>query len=94
MATLIWSTPAQIDLIDIDDFYRLEHAEVADRFGNVMIAAAEFISEHPKIGTIIDNTDFRKWTVRKTPYVLLYRPIAGGVEILRIRHMHEDWKPR
>ncbi len=93
MGKLVWSIPAQIDLISIDDFYRLEDTDVADRFGNVMIAAAEFLAEHPRIGTVVEDTRSRKWTVRKTPYILLYRPVTGGIEILRVRHSHEDWKP-
>ena len=35
----------------------------------------------------------RKFAVRGTPYILVYRIVSGAIEILRVRHNREDWRP-
>ena len=93
MAKIKWSVPAEIDVITIDDFYRGDNPDIADRTSTDIVSSARFLAQHPRIGATVEGTSYRKWRVSKSPYILLYRPILNGVEILRIRHMREDWKP-
>ncbi|MHA4875022.1 type II toxin-antitoxin system RelE/ParE family toxin, partial [Enterococcus faecium] len=33
-----------------------------------------------------------RWHVRRTPYLLIYEPVAAGLRIVRVRHQREDWQ--
>ncbi|MFX6006782.1 type II toxin-antitoxin system RelE/ParE family toxin, partial [Acinetobacter baumannii] len=47
--------------------------------------------DHPAAGAAIGYKRWRRWRVRRTPYLLIYEPVAGGLRIVRIRHEREDW---
>ena len=87
-----WTADAQADLAKIDDFYAETAPDYADRVGDAALAAARFLTEFPHAGASIDIDDIRKCLVRATPYVLIYRPMRDTVQILRVRHMSEDWQ--
>ena len=56
----------------------------------------QVIAEHPRIGAMceIDEDrfrDYRFWPIRKyTDYLVIYRPIPDGVEIVRVIHGARD----
>jgi toxin ParE1/3/4 len=87
-----WTFDAQVDLAHIDDFYAEIAPEYADRIGDAAVLAANFLAERPYAGPPIGEGHERKWTIRATPYVLIYRVTDDGVEILRVRHGHENWQ--
>jgi plasmid stabilization system protein ParE len=87
-----WTPDAKADLAKIDDFYTEIALDYADKVGDAAIAAAQFLLQFPYAGTSIDIDDVRKWRVRATPYILIYRTQRDAVQILRIRHMAEDWQ--
>ncbi|MGQ7322992.1 type II toxin-antitoxin system RelE/ParE family toxin, partial [Streptococcus suis] len=62
-----------------------------DRVGRAAIAAGRFLAEHPAAGPALADGQ-RKWCVPGTDYVLVYRVVAGDVEILRVYHGREDWR--
>jgi toxin ParE1/3/4 len=88
-----WTPEAQADLAKIDDFYAEIAPDYADRVGDAALAAARFLAQFPYARTSIDIDNARKWIVRATPFILIYRPLRDTVEILRVRHMAKDWKP-
>ena len=55
-------------------------------------AAAEFLRGMPHAGQRIEDAAARKWTVRGTNYILLYRASADRLNILRVHHSAEDWR--
>jgi toxin ParE1/3/4 len=85
-----WTRRAQADLIRIDDFNTRNDPDFADAIGRAAIAAGDFLSDHPHVGPVLRGGE-RKWSVKHTDYVLVYRLIDGGVEILRVHHGREDW---
>ena len=91
MNQAIWSAPARADLADIDDYYHDLAPDYARRVGRIALAAAQFLAEHPKAGPSLADGR-RKWRVAQTPYVLIYRPVPGGVRILRVQHGSSDWR--
>lgn len=93
MKRAFWTPDAKRDLSRIDDYFAESDHEFADRVGRLAIDTARFLAENQYVGPVIEPGSSRKWPVRKTPYLLIYRPVRGGVEILRVRHAHEDWKP-
>jgi plasmid stabilization system protein ParE len=86
-----WTEPAQADFARIDDFYQPLAPAFADRLGDAALRTARFLAENPRAGTIIEG-ELRKWRITSFDYVLLYRVVADGVEILRMHHARENWR--
>jgi toxin ParE1/3/4 len=93
MKEVIWSPEAQADLAVIDEFYSDIDPDYADRVGWTAIQTARYLSENPYLGPSIEQGDIRKWRIPKSPYLLLYSPTPSGINVVRVRHGHEDWKP-
>ncbi len=86
-----WTLPAQADLARIDDFYLELSPDFADRLGREAFLASRFLAENPRAGSPVDGA-VRKWRIKSFDYVLVYRPTATGVEILRMHHGRENWR--
>ena len=91
MSRVIWSGEALGDLARIDDFYASIDPDYADRVGRHAVRAARFLADHSHAGPIVKTT-LRKWRVPGTPFVLIYRVAAEGVEIIRVHHGRENWR--
>jgi len=50
--------------------------------------------DHPRLGEETRRRGVRKWSVRNTPFILLYVDRPERVEIRRVVHAASDWKPR
>ncbi len=88
-----WTRPAQDDLDALDDEFSQLSPDYAYRVGSAALAAGRFLANHPGAGPVLDGA-VRKWLVRKTDYVILYRETKSGVEILRLHHAKRDWRPQ
>lgn len=94
MFRIEWTREAQSDFAKIDDHYADIAPEFADKVGRLALKSARFLTDYPGIGEKLDgNSDVRKWHVETTAFLLLYRVLPGRIQILRVRHAHEDWKP-
>ena len=93
MSHALWSGKALGDLARIDDFYAPLDPDYADRVGRFAVRAARFLADHPRAGPVVEQA-FRKWRVPGTQHVLIYRIVSDGVEILRVHHGRENWRPR
>ena len=91
MSRVTWAPLAQIDLSRIDDFNARRDLDYADLVGRAAIAAGNFLADFPAAGPIVDRHE-RKWLVPETEYVLIYRIVTHGVEILRAYHGRENWR--
>ncbi|MCK8457989.1 type II toxin-antitoxin system RelE/ParE family toxin [Sphingomonas faeni] len=91
MSRATWAPLAQIDLARIDDFNARRDLDYADLVGRAAIAAGNFLADFPAAGPIVDRNE-RKWRVPDTDYVLIYRIVPHGVEILRVYHGRENWR--
>ena len=88
-----WTKPAQADFARIDDFYDRLAPDFAVRLGAAALKTARFLSDNPRAGSVVED-EVRKWRISSFDYVLLYRIVADGVEILRMHHARENWRPR
>ena len=84
-----WTTLARADLAGIDDFYAACDSDFADRVGREAIRAADWLVAMPHAGAEIAS-DHRRWRVRTTPYLLIYRVVEDGIEVLRLRHERQN----
>lgn len=93
MKSLLWTPPAEADLATIDDYWWPRDPVIADRLVERIKSAAEFLRSIPDGGALIEPSGTRKWRAGQTPYILIYRTRNETVEILRIHHDRQDWRP-
>ncbi len=91
MSPVQWSDLAIADLRDIDDYWSGYDAASAERVASLIEAASAFLATMPSAGPALRRNDARKWLVGSTPYLLIYRVLDSGIEILRVRHGRENW---
>ena len=91
MRSVRWARAALEDLASLDDYFRERDAAVAEAITRKAVAAARFLADHPAAGERLPNRTLRKWSVRGTPYILLYRPTDDALRIVRVVHAARDW---
>jgi toxin ParE1/3/4 len=91
MSSVRWSAEARADLARIDDYHFSSDHEFADHALRQAFASGHKLAQNPYMGPLTDNGIDRKWPVRKTPYILLYRLMDNGVWIARVVHAASDW---
>lgn len=91
MKTVGWSDRAIVDLEEIDDYW-LQYSETAAEENSLKIEkAAEFMATMPRAGPAVRGRAARKWSVATTRYLLVYRVIDDGIEVLRVHHGSQNW---
>jgi toxin ParE1/3/4 len=90
MARATFAPTAQADLIAIYDFVAVDNRTAAGRLIDRFEHQAEKLAEHPGIGRTRPElrADLRSFAIGK--YVLLYRAVAGGIEVVRVLHGMRD----
>jgi addiction module RelE/StbE family toxin len=84
MRRVVWTTEAIGNLTDIRAYIGSFNPLAAQRFALRLWNAAESLAEHPERGRMIGKGRRELAVVR--PYLIRYRIMAEGVEILTIRH--------
>ncbi len=93
MRTIFWSVPAEADLGGIDDYWLARDGERADRLLDRVEKAAQRLRHVPEGGPLVGRENMRKWRVAGTPCSLLSRVRGEAIEILRVHHGAQDWRP-
>jgi plasmid stabilization system protein ParE len=88
---LIWSAPAKADLAAIHDHYRDSAPEHAFTVIALSVRAARLLAERPKLGPVVQDSDYRKWRIAKTKHILIYRIDSDTLRISRVVHSAQDW---
>lgn len=86
-----WALEARADLWNIADRYAHFDAELPAIMLHRIDAATAPLRLHPHMGESAGR-HVRKWSVRGTPFVLLYRVYRDRVEITRVVHASMDWR--
>ncbi len=81
---------ADEDLISIWSFISQDNIEAADRAIDGLIAKFDLLAQNPKMGRLRPELgrSLRSFTERR--YVVFYRLIPEGVEIVRVLHGARD----
>jgi toxin ParE1/3/4 len=85
-----WTKAAQADLASIDEHLAKLDPGFAARVGAAAIRAARLLAQWPNSGAAV-RFGTRKKTIVGTPYILLYPHSAERIQILRVRHVRENW---
>jgi toxin ParE1/3/4 len=90
MARVIRSEQAQQDLEGILDYLDSQSTQVTDRFAVKFEQACNLHATHPHIGAGSEEyaPNLRHFTVWN--YAVFYRPVEGGIELIRIIHGARD----
>jgi toxin ParE1/3/4 len=89
---LRWALRARRDLLEMADHYGEIDPDLSDLMLRRAQTAPLFLTEHPFAGPPIDDTSLRKWWIRGTPYLLLYRVTRDAVEVARVVHHATNWR--
>lgn len=91
MHKVVWAPRAQLDLLAAEDYYDEAAPEFAWQLQQRLADAADLLAERPYAGPMLRRGPMRKWTVRRTLFVILYLVRADVVRILRVRHERSNW---
>jgi toxin ParE1/3/4 len=82
----IRTAQAEEDLIDIWSYIAADNARAADRLLDTLDEKSQLLADNPRLGAERPDiaTGVRAWRVAN--YLILYREIGDGVEIVRYAH--------
>ena len=86
-----WAVRAQADLARAETYYQPLDSAFAARIIQTATAAGDLLCEHPQLGRATRRRGVRKWRVKGTPFILLYRIAPGEIRIIRVAHDRQDW---
>jgi toxin ParE1/3/4 len=69
-------------------------SSLAGRITDEIEARIERLLMFPQSGPALGIGSFRKLSIVRFDYIVLYRITRDAVEIVRVRHAHEDWVAR
>jgi toxin ParE1/3/4 len=87
---LIWADSAEADLYSIAGYYAQHDPDLPDEILGRIIAAPLALLDQPRLGALVE-LGLRKWAVRHTPFILLYRIDVASVEVARVVHANSNW---
>lgn len=96
MARVVKRIAAEQDLDDIAEFLQRASPYVAIRFLEAADRACARLAEMPDLGSAYESPNpalagLRLWSIQRFPkYLILYRPIADGIEVVRVFHGARD----
>jgi toxin ParE1/3/4 len=90
MARIVHSPAAEDDLLEIWVGLAATNVSAAERLSNNLRAATQLLATQPLLGKARREfgAGIRSFPVRD--YVLVYRPILDGVELVRVMHGARD----
>ena len=83
---IFYSGPARRDLDEIWDYIAANNPNAANKFIDKIVKAAQSYANQPRLGEARFDLmpDCRHFSVGQ--YVIYYRPVVDGIELIRILH--------
>ncbi len=88
---IVWSAKARQDLLDIYRYLVPRNPDAARRMQAIIRAKAGALEAAPYIGRAGRIESTRELVITGTPFVVVYRVIPEGVQILTVVHGAQDW---
>ena len=92
MKRLLWSRTARRELDEINGWFEQSGPDVPLLMTHRVDAALTRLLDFPLIGSPVPDSGSRKLAVRKTPYLVFYRPTRDGIRVLNVRHARSNWQ--
>jgi toxin ParE1/3/4 len=93
MRSVRWSSLALDDLRGIGNYIALNDPVAADKTVSVIRESVRRLRSWPRSAPNLDVEGFRKLTVAKYPYVVLYTIDDTHIVVVRVHHSSRDWRP-
>ena len=93
MAQVHWTSRAELDLRDIEDFIARDSVSYAVLLVDRLIQAVEKLSDFPRMGRVVpefERDDLRELLYRK--YRIVYTVRGEDVTVLRVVHGARDFR--
>ena len=87
------SDAASADMEEIWLFIAQDDSGAADRFLRSIVSRFPTLASMPQMGRQREELAARLRSFPVGNYVIFYRPIAGGIEIVRVLHGARDFPP-
>jgi toxin ParE1/3/4 len=87
-----WKKQAINDLIKIGRYIAKDSPANAEKMISLIEHKIVPLATHPDIGRIGRKRGTRELVVHEN-YVVIYRVLAGEIEILRVKHSAQQWPP-
>jgi toxin ParE1/3/4 len=94
MMKIIWAPEALDDVASILDYVAEHDAQAAQRVVRRIFMAVETLRGSPEVGRPGRVLGTRELVITSTPYVVPYRVLREGLQILRIYHGARRWPDR
>jgi plasmid stabilization system protein ParE len=88
---LRWSVQSETDMLELIAHYDAIDRDLAARIEAAIAAAPRLLTDYPLAGPDI-GLGLRKWPVKGTPLLLLYRVAPGWIEVARVVHERQNWR--
>ncbi len=83
---IVWSPLARARLRQIRDYVARDKPDAAERLATRIVAMAEALRSHPRLGRVGAEPGIRELVIGSTPYIILYRVQDQRVTISTIWH--------
>ena len=93
MAQVRKTDKARDDLENIWLHIAQHNVDAATRLLQGIEAISHTLAENPRIGRMRRELGYELRSFPAGSYVIFYRPIEGGVSLIRVRHAARDIKP-
>ena len=87
------SDVASADLEEIWLFIAQDDPDAADRFLRNLVSRFPTLASMPDMGRLREELAARVRSFPVGNYVIFYRPMGGGIEIVRVLHGARDFPP-
>jgi len=87
---LVWKKRAQTDLLNIVRTISQDNPDAAEKLANEIESKAEQLSAHPKAFRLGRKRGTHEMVAHPN-YLVIYRVQTDTVEILRIKHVAQQW---
>ena len=92
MSVCLFTPQARADLQNIYDYIAQDNPTNALQFVDRLEERCHLLADYPYIGVARPEfgTNHRSFVVPGTRYIIVYRPIDDGVEIIHVSHGRQD----
>ncbi|MDA1054562.1 MAG: type II toxin-antitoxin system RelE/ParE family toxin [Planctomycetota bacterium] len=92
MARVVKTSAAEVDLCDIWLHIADDSATIADQFLDLLAAKCNLLAQYPELGERHPELGVRIRCLPVASYVIVYRPIDDGIELIRVLHGARDFE--
>jgi toxin ParE1/3/4 len=92
MARVAKTPAAEVDLCELWLHIADDSPTIADQFLDLIGAKCSLLAKHPELGESHPEFGDRVRLFPVASYVIVYRPIEGGIELIRVLHGGRDFE--